>query len=97
MKKIVWQFWLVSVLLLVSFAGQNLVCAAGNAANGGKLYAKKCAACHGKDGAGGKMAPKVKGAAAKKVKEILAKNAKHKGKAKGAEVDDVSAYLQSLK
>ena len=87
----------VLVLLFALFMGQLPLFAAGNAGNGGKLYAKKCAACHGKDGAGGKMGPKVKGAAAKKVKDILSKNAKHKGKAKGAEVDDVSAYLQSLK
>jgi mono/diheme cytochrome c family protein len=71
-------------------------------ADGAATYAKKCAACHGKDAQGGKMAPKpIAGMQADKVKDAIMngfKGEKTMKPVKGVEDPDaVAAYVAGLK
>ncbi len=69
---------------------------AGDVKKGEAIFAKKCAACHKKDGSGSKMAPALnKKFDAKKYKAALG-GAKHKDKVKGAEVDNVLSFIETL-
>ena len=67
-------------------------------ADGAATYASKCAACHGKQGEGAKMAPNpIAGMPADAVKKAIAEG---KGKMKPQKVDnadEVAQYVASLK
>ncbi len=67
-------------------------------ADGAATYASKCAACHGKQGEGAKMAPNaIAGKSADEVKKVIAEG---KGKMKPVKIenaDEVAAYVASLK
>lgn len=82
-------------VLLAVFGAAGMVFA-GDVKKGEAIFAKKCAVCHKKDGSGSKMAPALnKKFDAKKYKATL-DGAKHKGKVKGAEVDDVLSFVETL-
>ena len=67
-------------------------------ADGAATFAKKCAACHGKEGQGAKQAPNpIAGTAAAEVKKVLTEG---KGKKKPMKIDDLDAvaeYVAGLK
>jgi cytochrome c6 len=61
-------------------------------ADGAAVYAQKCAACHGKQGEGAKMAPKeIAGMKAEDVKKAITEG---KGKMKAQKVEDAEAVAQ---
>lgn len=82
---------IVTALFAVAFA------TAAAAADGAAVYASKCKACHGADGAGTKMAPdSIKG------KDSAKAIAEGKGKMKPvklekADADAVTAFVKGLK
>jgi cytochrome c6 len=67
-------------------------------ADGAATYASKCAACHGKQGEGAKMAPDaIAGKDAAAVKKAITEG---KGKMKPVKIenaDEVASYVASLK
>ena len=77
------------------------------AQDGAATYKAKCAACHGPDGGGGKIGPKLVGTsvAADKIVDMLtkgddAKKVPHKKPISGLSADDAKAvadYVKSLK
>lgn len=85
---------IVIALAAIAFATSAL------AADGAALYKSKCAACHGADGKGSKMAPdSIAGKAADVSKKAINEG---KGKMKAmkmeaADVDAVSAFVAGLK
>ncbi len=98
----------LTVMLTVASAG-TIGAQTGNAANGEKLYtAQKCSVCHQIAGKGGKMGPELSKVAATRDAKWLAtylanpksvdpKNKMPVVKLKGAEMDDLIAYLLTLK
>lgn len=101
----------LAVVVMVSVASAGALAAgqAGNAANGAKLYtAQKCSVCHKIAGKGGPMGPDLSTVGGKRDAKWLAaylanpksvdpKNKMPVVKLKGAEMDDLVAYLLSLK
>jgi mono/diheme cytochrome c family protein len=93
MKRIALTLALLSLPAAVAFAG--------DAAAGKAIFATKCKACHGADGAGGAMDK----ASIAGTSEAAAKAAVEKGKGKmkpvatvsGADLDNVAAFVASLK
>ena len=67
-------------------------------ADAAATYAKKCAACHGKEGEGAKLAPKpIAGLPAAEVKDAILKG---KGKMKPVKIEDadeVAALVAGMK
>jgi cytochrome c6 len=67
-------------------------------ADGAETFAKKCAACHGKEGVGAKMMPTpLAGQAAPKVLKVIKEG---QGKMKPVAIDDAAAvadYVAGLK
>jgi putative heme-binding domain-containing protein len=98
----------LTVMLTIAGAG-TLAAQSGNAANGEKLYtSQKCSVCHQISGKGGKMGPELTKVAATRDAKWLAaylpnpksvdpKNKMPVVKLKGAELDDLVAYLLTLK
>jgi len=93
MKKIAITIALLSVPAAVAFGA--------DAAAGKAVYDTKCKACHGVEGKGGAMdKASIAGTAAATTKEAIEKG---KGKmkpiatVKGADLDNVAAYVASLK
>jgi mono/diheme cytochrome c family protein len=82
---------IVTALFVVAFATTAF-------ADGAATYASKCAACHGKEGVGAKMAPTpIAGLPADQVKKAITEG---KGKMKPVKienVDEVAAYVAGLK
>jgi len=100
----------LSAAVMFAVAGTGTLAAqSGNAANGEKLYtAQKCSVCHQIAGKGGKMGPELSKVAGKRDAKWLAtylanpksldpKNKMPAVKLKGAELDDLIAYLLTLK
>lgn len=97
------------IMISVASAGAFAAGQAGNAANGEKLYtAQKCSVCHKIAGKGGPMGPELGKVGTKRDAKWLAgylanpksvdpKNKMPVVKLKGAEMDDLIAYLLSLK
>lgn len=100
--------WVVSAALLISLAGAPLA-ASGDKVKGEKVYKDaKCSVCHKIGTVGMKMGPELTKVGAKRDAAWLAKylvnpkgeNPKNKMpavKVKGADLDDLIAYLVSLK
>lgn len=100
--------WVVSAVVLTGLAVAP-VAASGDKVKGEKVYKDaKCSVCHKIGSTGGKMGPELTkvGAArdlawlTKYLVNPKAENPKNKMppvKAKGADLDDLIAYLQSLK
>ena len=100
--------WFVSAMALIALAAAP-VAAAGDKVKGEKVYKDaKCSVCHKIGSTGGKMGPELTkvGAArdlawlTKYLVNPKAENPKNKMppvKAKGADLDDLIAYLLSLK
>lgn len=100
--------WFVSAMVLVELAAAP-VAAAGDKVKGEKIYKDaKCSVCHKVGSTGGKMGPELTKVGATRDLAWLAKylanpkaeNPKNKMppvKAKGADLDDLIAYLLSLK
>ena len=100
--------WFVSAMVLVSLAAAPLA-AAGDKVKGEKVYKdSKCSVCHKIGTVGMKMGPELTKVGATRDAAWLAKylpdpkasNPKNKMpavKAKGADLDDLIAYLVSLK
>jgi cytochrome c6 len=67
-------------------------------ASGAETFSKKCALCHGKEGAGAKMMPKsIAGTAAAKVLKVIKEG---QGKMKPVAIEDAAAvadYVAGLK
>jgi mono/diheme cytochrome c family protein len=82
---------IITALFVVGFATAAY-------ADGAATYASKCAACHGKQGEGAKMAPNpIAGMPADAVKKAIKEG---KGKMKPQTIDnadEVAAYVASLK
>jgi len=80
------------------FAIAALLLASTALADGAETYAKKCAACHGKEGVGAKMVPTpIAGTAAAQVLKAIKEG---KGKMKPVAIDDAAAvadYVAGLK
>jgi cytochrome c6 len=80
------------------FAVAALLLASTALADGAETYAKKCAACHGKEGVGAKMVPTpIAGTAAAQVLKAIKEG---KGKMKPVAIDDAAAvadYVAGLK
>ena len=93
MKRILVTLVLLSVPAAVAFAGDV---AAGKA-----VFATKCKACHGADGAGGAMDKASIAGATEAATKAAVESGKGKMKAvatvKGADLDNVAAYVASLK
>lgn len=101
----------LSAIVMLVIAGTAALAAgqSGNAANGEKLYtAQKCGVCHQIAGKGGKMGPELTKVGEKRDGKWLAtylpnpkgvdpKNKMPAVKLKGAELDDLIAYLLTLK
>jgi cytochrome c2 len=101
----------LSATVMLAIAGTATLAAgqSGNAANGEKLYtAQKCSVCHQIAGKGGKMGPELTKVGATRDAKWLAaylpnpkgadpKNKMTPVKLKGAELDDLIAYLLTLK
>ena len=97
------------ILFAASSTGAFAAGQAGNAANGEKLYvAQKCSVCHKVANKGGPMGPALDKVGGKRDAKWLAaylanpksvdpKNKMPVVKLKGAEMDDLIAYLLSLK
>ena len=95
--------------LVVAGLGTPARAAAGNAANGKKLYASQgCAACHKLGGKGGKIGPDLSKEGTKRNAQWLAafmKNPRSKVpkgsmpavQASAKELQDLAAYMKSLK
>ncbi len=100
--------WMVMGLALVSYAGVPLA-AQGDKVKGEKVYKDaKCSVCHKVGTTGGKMGPEITKVGAKRDAAWLAtylvnpkaENPKNKMpavKVKGADLDNLIAYLVSLK
>lgn len=100
--------WVLSAVVLVAVAAVPLA-ASGDKVKGEKIYKDaKCSICHKVGTVGGKMGPELtkvgatRNAAwlAKYLPDPKAENPKNKmpaAKAKGADLDDLIAYLLSLK
>lgn len=100
--------WVVSAAVLASLAAAPLA-ASGDKVKGEKVYKDaKCSVCHKIGTVGGKMGPELTKVGATRDAAWLAKylvnpkgeNPKNKMpavKAKGADLDDLIAYLVSLK
>ncbi len=82
--------------LLIAVAALSLSTTA--LADGSATFAKKCAACHGKEGAGSKMVAKpIAGLAADHVLKVINEG---QGKMKPVKIDDAKAvadYVAGLK
>ncbi len=82
----------VIALVALAFASTAL------AADGGETYAKKCAACHGKDASGGGMYKQsIRGKPEGDVLKVIKEG---KGKMKPVAIDDADAvakYVSGLK
>ena len=93
MKRIVLTLVLLSVPAAVAFAG--------DAAAGKAIFATKCKACHGADGAGGAMDKASIAGASEAATKTAVESGKGKMKAvatvKGADLDNVAAYVASIK
>jgi mono/diheme cytochrome c family protein len=95
--------------LLVASLGTSARAAAGKAANGQKLYASQgCAACHAIGGKGGKVGPDLSkegkkrnatwlAAFLKNPRSKIAKGSMPPVKASSKDLQDLSAYLLTLK
>jgi mono/diheme cytochrome c family protein len=72
----------------------------GNAGNGHVIYSRKCAACHGPDGRGGGIGPKLAGTpiplAVAKAQIDAGGSVMPPGLVKGKEEQDVLAYLATI-
>jgi cytochrome c oxidase cbb3-type subunit 3 len=72
----------------------------GDAAAGARLFADRCASCHGQAGAGGGVGPKLSGAGLPEpfVRTRIAQGqgVMPAGLVKGAEAENVVAYLRSI-
>ena len=100
--------WVVMALVVVAYAGAPLA-AQGDKVKGEKVYQdNKCSVCHKIDTKGGKMGPELTKVGATRDTAWLAKflvnpkadNPKNKMpavKVKGADLDNLIAYLVSLK
>jgi mono/diheme cytochrome c family protein len=96
-------------MIAIAAVGPLAAAQAGNAANGAKLYtAQKCSVCHKIAGKGGPMGPDLSKVGGKRdaawlknyltnPKSLDPKNKMPAVKLKGAEMDDLIAYLLSLK
>jgi mono/diheme cytochrome c family protein len=82
----------------VAFAVAALLLASTALADGAETFAKKCAACHGKEGVGAKMYAKpIAGTASAKTLKIINEG---QGKMKPVKIDDAAAvadYVAGLK
>ena len=80
------------------FAVAALLLASTALADGAETFAKKCAACHGKEGVGAKMMPKsIAGTPAATVLKVIKEG---QGKMKPVAIDDAAAvadYVAGLK
>ena len=100
--------WFVSVMVLIGLAAAPMA-ASGDKVKGEKVYKDaKCSVCHKVGGTGGKMGPELTKVGAARDLAWLSKylvnpkteNPKNKMppvKAKGTDLDDLIAYLLSLK
>jgi mono/diheme cytochrome c family protein len=83
----------IALALVLGIAG-----AARAAEDGAALYKSKCAACHGQNGEGAKMAPNpIAGMSEAEVKKVITEG---KGKMKPVKVDDaksIATYVAGLK
>jgi nitric oxide reductase subunit C len=107
--KIIRTVMFVSAVITIAGAGVVASAQAGNAANGQKLYtAQKCNICHQIAGKGGKMGPELTKVGTKRdaawlksylpnPKSIDPKNKMPVVKLQGQEMEDLIAYLLSLK
>jgi len=98
-----------AVMLTIAGTGALAAGQSGNAANGEKLYtAQKCNVCHQVAGKGGKMGPELTKVGTKRDAKWLAsylanpksvdpKNKMPVVKLKGSDMDDLIAYLLTLK
>ncbi len=75
MRKLI---WIAVVAAALAFSGQAM------AADGAKIFASKCAMCHGQGGAGTSMAPKLAGNAFVKGDAAAVKEAISKGRSGAA-------------
>lgn len=109
MHRIIIRTALSSIVIAVVAAPPLSAGQSGNAANGQKLYtAQKCSLCHKIAGKGGPMGPELGKVGATRdaawlkgyltnPKSLDPKNKMPPVKLKGAEMDDLIAYLLSLK
>jgi mono/diheme cytochrome c family protein len=93
MRKVLTGIALVAMLGLAAFAQDS--------AKGEATFKKKCAGCHGADGAGkpAMKSPSIKGKSAEDITKIIASSPKHAGlkSLSAEEIKDVAAFLGTLK
>jgi mono/diheme cytochrome c family protein len=96
MKKVLLGVAIVAMLWLAASVSR-----AQDSAKGEKTFKAKCAGCHGADAAGKPTvkSPSIKGKSAEEITKVFSASPKHASlkKLTSAEVNDLAAYLATLK